>query len=163
VPRLRLTPQRPGCRTVPGMQPLGLIRTTIAGARRAVDVVLALPRIALALERIADAAEDVRRLADATPALEAIAALANEARRLLGDQARYDELRAAIAAIIRLGEAATTVGPLNDAVRQLNAAASALTTTVTPLQGASERLGSFFDQLPSTRPRRATDSEADLG
>jgi ABC-type transporter Mla subunit MlaD len=130
-----------------------LIRRVIAGTTKAIDVALALPRIALALERIADATDDVRRLADLSPAIETIGALASEARRLLGDPARYEELVAAVAAIIRLGEAAATIGPLGDAVRQLNSAAAALSTTVTPLQGASERLGRFVDRFPATKPR----------
>jgi hypothetical protein len=140
----------------------GLIGTAVAVAKRTIDVALALPRIALALERIADAADDVRRLADATPAIEAIAAIAHEARRMVGDPARLEELMAAITALIRLGEAAATVGPLGEAVRQLNAAATALTTTVTPLQGASERLGRFVDRLPNAKPRRPLDVEPDL-
>lgn len=128
---------------------------------RTVEVALALPRIALALERIADAADDVRRLADVTPAIEAIGALANEAKRMLGDPARYAEMAAAINAIIRLGEAATSIGPLGEAVRQLNTAAAALSTTVTPLQGASEVFGRWVDRLPSSRPRRDGGTEPD--
>jgi ABC-type transporter Mla subunit MlaD len=135
-----------------------LVRLAITSTMRAVDVALALPRIALALERIADAADDVRRLADVTPAIEAIGALASEARRLVGDPARFEDLGAAIAAIIRIGDMATTMGPLGDAVRQLNTAAAALTTTVTPLQGASERLGRLVDRLPAAaKPKRGTD------
>jgi len=95
-----------------------------------------------------------------TPAIEAIAALANEARRLLGDPARYEDLADAIAAIVRMGEMATTIGPLGDAVRQLNNAAAALSTTVTPLQGASERLGRFVDRLPGST-RRPIEVDAD--
>jgi hypothetical protein len=130
---------------------------------RTIDLALALPRIALALERLATTAEELRRLADVAPAIEAIGALANDARRLVGDPARYEELMAAVAAIIRLGEMATTVGPLGDAVRQLNAAAAALTNTVTPLQGASDLLGRFVDRLPaSSKPRRPIDVDADL-
>jgi ABC-type transporter Mla subunit MlaD len=140
----------------------GLIQTMVGASMRAVDVLLALPRIALALERIADAADDVRRLADVTPAIETIASLANEAKRLLADPARYEELMAAVAAIVRLGEAAATVGPLGEAVRQLNAAAASLTTTVSPLQGASERLGRFVDRLPTAKPRTPMDVEPDL-
>jgi hypothetical protein len=139
----------------------GAVRTMIAVAVRTVDVALALPRIALALERLADAADDVRRLADVTPAIEAIGAIANEAKRLVGDPERYQELMDAIAALIRLGEMAATMGPLGEAVRQLNTAAAALSTTVTPLQGASERLGRFVDRLPGT-VRRPTDIDADL-
>jgi hypothetical protein len=139
----------------------GLIRTTISVTVRVVDVALALPRIALALERIADATDDVRRLADATPAIEAIAAIANEAKRLIGDPDRYEEFLAAIAAITRIGELAATVGPLGEAVRQLNNAAAALSTTVTPLQGASERLGRFVDRLPGN-PKRGPEFGADL-
>jgi hypothetical protein len=56
---------------------------------------------------------------------------------------------------------AATMGPLGEAVRQLNTAAAALSTTVTPLQGASERLGRFVDRLPGT-VRRPTDIDADL-
>ncbi|MBV9487544.1 MAG: hypothetical protein JO246_16045 [Frankiaceae bacterium] len=138
-----------------------LIRGAVTAATRTVDVALALPRIALALERIADAADDVRRLADLTPAIEAIGALASEAKRLLGDPARYEELIAAINAIIRLGEAATTIGPLGDAVRQLNTAAAALSTTVTPLQGASEVFGRWVDRLPRSQPRREPGEDPD--
>lgn len=143
------------------MGPTALVRRVVTIGARTVDVALALPRIALALERIADATDDVRRLADVTPALETIGALAADAKRLIGDPARYEELLAALAAIIRLGEAAATIGPLGDAVRQLNSAAAALTTTVTPLQGASERLGRFVDRFPATKPRST--AEGDLG
>jgi ABC-type transporter Mla subunit MlaD len=138
-----------------------VIRRVVTLGTRTIDAALALPRIALALERIADATDDVRRLADVTPALETIGGLAADARRLLGDPARYEELLVALAAIVRLGEAAATIGPLGDAVRQLNTAAAALSTTVTPLQGASERLGRFVDRFPATKSRAATD--ADLG
>jgi hypothetical protein len=127
----------------------------VTATLRAVDVALALPRIAVALERLASTAEDLQRLADVSPAIDAIGALADDARRLLADPVRYEELGAAIAAISRIGDMATTIGPLGDAVRQLNGAAIALTTTVSPLQGASERLGRFVDRLPA-RPRSAT-------
>lgn len=130
-----------------------VIRRAVLISTRSFDAILALPRIARALERIADATDDVRRVADAAPNLETIGALAADARRLLGDPARSEELLAALAAIVRLGEAAATIGPLGDAVRQLNSAATALTTTVTPLQGASERLGRFVDRFPTTKPR----------
>jgi hypothetical protein len=128
---------------------------------RAVDVALALPRIAIALERLADATDDVRRLADATPAIEAVGALAAEARRLVADPARHEDLAAAIAAITRIGEMAAMMGPLGESIKALNTAAAALTTTVTPLQGASERLGRFVDRLPA-KPRRPLDLDGDL-
>jgi hypothetical protein len=57
---------------------------------------------------------------------------------------------------------AATMGPLGEAVKQLNAAAVSLTTTMTPLQGASERLGRFVDRLPAAKPRRPLDIDADL-
>jgi hypothetical protein len=131
-----------------------LPKLAVDAAFRAVDVALALPRIAVALERLASTAEDLQRLADVSPAIDAIGALADDVRRLLADPVRYEELGAAIAAISRIGDMATTIGPLGDAVRQLNGAAIALTTTVSPLQGASERLGRFVDRLPA-RPRPA--------
>jgi ABC-type transporter Mla subunit MlaD len=118
------------------------VRLGISTTMRAVDVALALPRIAIALERLADATDDVRRLAVADPA-------------------RQEDLLSAIAAITRIGDMAATIGPLGDAVKQLNTAASALTTTMTPLQGASERLGRFVDRLPA-KPRRTLDIDADL-
>jgi len=138
-----------------------VIRFGISTTMRAVDVALALPRIALALERLADATDDVRRLADATPAIEAIGALATDARRMVNDPARQADLAAAIASITRIGEMAATVGPLGEAISKLNASAAALTNTVTPLQGASELLGRFVDRLPA-KPRRAIDIDADL-
>jgi hypothetical protein len=137
------------------------VRLGISTTMRAVDVALALPRIAIALERLADATDDVRRLADAAPAVQALGALASDARRLVADPARQEDLLSAIAAITRIGDMAATIGPLGDAVKQLNTAASALTTTMTPLQGASERLGRFVDRLPA-KPRRTLDIDADL-
>jgi hypothetical protein len=136
-----------------------LVEVAVSTATKAVDVVLALPRIAIALERLANTAEDLQRLADVTPAIEAIGALAEDARRLLTDPGRAEELFDAIAAITRIGDMSTTLGPLGEAVRQLNTAASALTTTVSPLQGASERLGRLVDRLP-TKPRPAIDIDA---
>jgi hypothetical protein len=113
-----------------------------------VDAILALPRIALALERLADATDDLRRLADAAPSVEALAGLVEQARRMVSDPARHDELRAALAAIVQLGETAASIGPLAEAVRQLNAAAMTLTTTVAPLSGAGERIGRLVERLP---------------
>jgi hypothetical protein len=146
--------------TVWGMNLGSVVRLGINAATRTVDVALALPRIALALERLATTAEDLQRLADVAPAIDKIGALADDARRLVADPARYEELQGAIAAIIRIGEAASTLGPLGDAVKQLNIAAAALTTTVSPLQGASERLGRLVDRLP-TKPRPTLDLDAD--
>jgi hypothetical protein len=122
---------------------------------RTVEVALALPRIALALERLASTAEELRALTDVAPAIRAIGALANDARRLIGDQARYEELMAAVAAIIRLGDMATTVGPLGDAVKQLNLAATTLVNAVAPLQGAGDLLGRFVERMPVRPPRPA--------
>jgi hypothetical protein len=138
-----------------------VVEFAISSTTKAVDVVLALPRIAIALERLASTAEDLQRLADVTPAIEAIGALAEDARRLVADPVRTEELFAAIAAITRIGDMSTMLGPLGEAVKQLNTAASALTTTVSPLQGASERLGRLVDRLP-TKPRPAVDLDADL-
>jgi hypothetical protein len=140
-----------------------LVKLAVTGVTRTVEVALALPRIALALERLATTAEELRRLTDVAPAIEAIGALASDARRLVGDPARYEELMAAVAAITRLGEMAATMGPLGDAVRQLNSAAAALTSTVTPLQGASDLLGRFVDRIPARPPRpAAADVESTL-
>jgi hypothetical protein len=136
-----------------------LVEMAVATATTAVEVALSLPRIAIALERLATTAEDLQRLADVSPAIEAIGAVAEDARRLLGDPARIEELFEAVAAIVRIGDMSQTLGPLGDAVRQLNTAASALTTTVSPLQGASERLGRLVDRLP-TKPRPAIDIDA---
>jgi hypothetical protein len=143
------------------MGPGDVIRLGISTTMRAVDVALALPRIAIALERLADATDDVRRLADAAPAVQALGALATDARRLVADPTRQEDLLAAVAAITRIGDMAATIGPLGEAVKQLNTAASALTTTMTPLQGASERLGRLVDRLPA-KPRRILDVDADL-
>lgn len=121
----------------------------INAAKRTVDAAIALPRIARALERLADAADDLRKLADAAPAIEALSAMAADARRLMLDPARYEEFAAALAAIVRIGEAVATMGPLADAVKQLNAAAATLSTTVAPLSGASEFLGRFVGSRPT--------------
>jgi hypothetical protein len=136
-----------------------LVEMAVATATTAVEVALSLPRIAVALERLATTAEDLQRLADVSPAIEAIGAVAEDARRLLTDPARTEEIFEAVAAIVRIGDMSQMLGPLGDAVRQLNTAASALTTTVSPLQGASERLGRLVDRLP-TKPRPAFDVDA---
>jgi hypothetical protein len=143
------------------MTPGSLIRFGISTTTRAVEVALALPRIALALERLADTTDDIRRLADAAPAIEAIGALASDARRLLANPASHDDIAAAIAAINQIGQTAATIGPLSDAIKQLNIAATSLTTTVTPLQGMSERLGRFVDRLPA-KPRRPIEVDTEL-
>jgi hypothetical protein len=137
-----------------------IVRTASSAAARTVDVALSLPRIAVALERLASTAESLEGLVDAAPAIQSIGALAEDARRLLGDPQRADDVMAAIAAISRIGDLSTALGPLGDAVRQLNAAAGALMTTVSPLQGASERIGRFVDRLP-TKPRPAIDIDAE--
>src|SRR4051794_416546 len=54
--------------TAAGPRALGFLRTGVVTGvetvRRGADVALALPRIALALERLASSADDLRRLAD---------------------------------------------------------------------------------------------------
>lgn len=132
-----------------------LARLGITTVTRSVDVALALPRIALALERIADAADDLRRIADAAPAVKAIAGITEDVRRLLLDPRNQEDLVAARAAVMRLGEVTTTLRPLADAVAQLNAAVASLNTTVSPLQGASERLGRLVDRFPAKQTRPA--------
>src|SRR3954454_15704338 len=109
----------------------GLVRagvTTGAGAvRRGTEVALALPRIALALERLSDSADDLRRLADT----------GDEVRRLLQAASSDD-----------LVQARETLQRVADTVAQLNLAVASLNTTVSPLQGATERLGRLVDRLP---------------
>jgi hypothetical protein len=106
----------------------------MTAVRRTVDVAIALPRIAIALERLADSAEDLRDLAsDALPSVESLSTSAAELRRLLLDPERYAQFTAALAAIVRIGEAATTVGPIADAMR---------------FTGASEFLGRFVERRP---------------
>ena len=105
--------------------------------RRSVEIALALPRIALALERFAGATEELRRLADTS----------DEVRRFLASASGED-----------LTHARETLQRLADAVGQLNGVVASLNTTVSPLQGATERLGRFVDRLPQGR-RRVVDVE----
>ena len=112
------------------------LRTGITVSARAGEVALSLPRIALALERLADSADDLRRLADAS-----------------------DQLRSALSALDEndLAVARQSLQGLVDAVSQLNGVVTSLNTTISPLQGATDRLGRLVDRLPQGR-RRVIDS-----
>ena len=131
--------------TLDGTMPdvLGYLRTgVVVGAeatRRGVEVALALPRIAFALERLADSTGDLRRLADT----------GDELRRVLRSASGED--------VVHAREMLERVA---DAVAQLNLAVASLNTTVSPLQGATERLGRLVDRLPQ-RGRRVLDIEPD--
>jgi ABC-type transporter Mla subunit MlaD len=116
---------------------LSFVRGGLTAARRSVDVALSLPRIAVALDRLADAADDLRRLADT----------ADDARRMLATMSRDD-----------LTDAQETLRRLADTVANLNAVVASLNTTVSPLQGATERFGRLVDRLPQGR-RRVVDVE----
>lgn len=119
------------------MSALGsVLRTGITVSARAGEVALSLPRIALALERLADSADDLRRLADAS----------DDVRRALATLSEDD-----------VAVARQTVQALVDAVTQLNGVVSSLNTTISPLQGATDRLGRLVDRLPQGR-RRVIDS-----
>jgi ABC-type transporter Mla subunit MlaD len=124
---------------------IGYLRTgVLAGVgsiRRGTEIALALPRIALALERLAASTDDLRRLADT----------GDELRRLLRAASGDD-----------LVQARETLQRVADTVAQLNLAVASLNTTVSPLQGATERLGRLVDRLPQ-RNRRVLDVEADAG
>lgn len=124
---------------------LGTLRTGVVvgvgAVRRGTEVALALPRIALALERLADSADDLRRLADT----------GDELRRVLMAASGDD-----------LVQAREMLQRVADAVAQLNVAVASLNTTVSPLQGATERLGRLVDRLPQ-RGRRVLDVEPDVG
>ena len=112
------------------------LRAGITVSTRAGEVALSLPRIALALERLADSADDLRRLADAS-----------------------DDLRRALSALDEndLAVARQSLQGLVDAVSQLNGVVTSLNTTISPLQGATDRLGRLVDRLPQGR-RRVIDS-----
>jgi ABC-type transporter Mla subunit MlaD len=112
------------------------LRAGITVSTRAGEVALSLPRIALALERLADSADDLRRLADAS-----------------------DDVRRALAALSEddLAVARQSLHGLVDAVSQLNGVVTSLNTTISPLQGATDRLGRLVDRLPQGR-RRVIDS-----
>lgn len=114
-----------------------IARAASDATRRSVEIALALPRIALALERLAGATDDLRRLADTS----------DELRRFLASASGED-----------LMHARETLQRLADAVGQLNGVVASLNTTVSPLQGATERLGRLVDRLPQGR-RRVVDVE----
>jgi ABC-type transporter Mla subunit MlaD len=113
------------------------LRTGLTVSARAGEVALSLPRIALALERLADAADDLRRLADAS-----------------------DDVRRALSALSEddVAVARQSLQGLVDAVSQLNGVVTSLNTTISPLQGATDRLGRLVDRLPQGR-RRVIDSQ----
>lgn len=113
-----------------------LVRRGLEASREAAEVALALPRIALALERLADSRDDLRKLAAAS----------DDARRLLNTLTEDD-----------IAVARQTLQGLLDAVNQLNHVVGSLNTTISPLQGATDRLGRLVDRLPQGR-RRVIDS-----
>src|SRR6476619_1397310 len=119
----------------------GLLRTGVTTAQRGADAVLALPRIAVALERLAGSTDDLRRLADT----------GDELRRLLQSASAEDVVRAR-----------ETLDRVAETVTQLNLAVSSLNSTVSPLQGATERFGRLVDRLPQ-RPRRVFEVDPEVG
>jgi len=114
-----------------------VVRTGAVVTLRAGEVAMSLPRIALALERLADSADDLRRLADAS----------DDVRRALQSLEEDD-----------LVTARQTLQGLVEAVGQLNTVVGSLNTTISPLQGATDRLGRLVDRLPAGR-RRVIDAE----
>jgi hypothetical protein len=124
---------------------IGLLRSGILMGidtmRRGTEVALALPRIAVALERLSASTDDLPRLADT----------GDELRRLLRSASSED-----------IVQARETLQRVADTVAQLNLAVASLNTTVSPLQGATERLGRLVDRLPQ-RNRRVLDIDADAG
>ena len=119
---------------------VSLARSGVGVARRGADVALALPRIALALERLADSADDLRRIADT----------GDELRGLLKATSGSD-----------LKDAQETLRRVAETVSELNFAVASLNTTVSPLQGATERLGRLVDRLPAGR-RRVVDVDPEI-
>ena len=85
---------------------------------------------------VIDSADDIRRLADAS-----------------------DDVRRALSALDEndLAVARQSLQGLVDAVSQLNGVVTSLNTTISPLQGATDRLGRLVDRLPQGR-RRIIDS-----
>lgn len=117
---------------------LAPLRLGLTAASVTADAMVALPRIATSLEQLSAAVSDVRRL-------------------LADDNAR-DDVASLREALVRLSDAAGSIRPLADTVNQLSVAVASLDSTVSPLQGATERLGRLVDRLPSAR-RRAIDVE----
>src|SRR4051794_41810601 len=109
---------------------VSLARSGVGAARRGADVALALPRIAFALERLADSADDLRRIADT----------GDELRGLLRATSGTD-----------LKDAQETLRRVAETVAELHFAVSSLNTTGSPLQGATERPRRLVDPRP---PRR---------
>ena len=116
-----------------------VVRTGVDVTRRAGEAAAALPRIALALERLADSSDDLRKLAAAS----------DDIRRLINNLDDDD-----IAAVRQ------TLQQLVDVVSQLNSVVGSLNTTISPLQGATDRLGRLVDRLPASR-RRIVDAPPD--
>jgi ABC-type transporter Mla subunit MlaD len=112
------------------------VRTGVDVARRAGEAAAALPRIALALERLAASSDDLRKLAAAS----------DDVRRVLNSLSDDD------VAVVR-----EALQQLVDVVSQLNGVVGSLNTTISPLQGATDRLGRLVDRLPASR-RRVVDA-----
>jgi len=107
-----------------------VVRRGYAVTVRGAEVALSLPRIAIALERLADSSDEVRRF---LKALE------------------KDDIDVARETLERLA----------DAVSSLNLVVASLNSTISPLQGATERLGRFVDRIPVRGRGRVLDVPAD--
>ena len=132
-------PELPDTSAVTALVRLG-VSAGFGTARRGAEVALALPRIALALERLADTTDDLRRIADT----------GDELRRLLAAASSDD--------VIKMRD---TLQRVADTVAQLNLAVASLNSTVSPLAGATERLGRLVDRLPQRGGKRVLEVEAE--
>jgi uncharacterized protein YoxC len=118
-------------------------------ARRGAEVALALPRIALALERLADATDHLGTLAAASADVRKLADASDDLRRFVNALGKED-----------IDVARETLQRLADAVGSLNLVVASLNTTISPLQGATERLGRFVDRIPVRGRGRVVDVPA---
>lgn len=146
------------------------------------EVIRTLPRLVVAVERVAAVGPALDALSSASAHLERLAVLADRAVKLSDtEQVRVEVLRA-LAATTRIAAAASALDPLPEQVEELTRSIGTvadrlgevepdltalarmiaaldesirvLATAVAPLQGTSERLGRLVDRLPDRRRKQ---------
>jgi hypothetical protein len=116
-----------------------------------------LARVAPVVEDLHTLTRQAERLTAALPMLGTVQQALSAASPALFELARMgrslDDLAGARDALVRLAETSASMRPLADSVSDLHATVMALSGTITPLQGASERLGRLVERFPAGRRR----------
>jgi hypothetical protein len=116
------------------------------------SILLLLPRMVVATERLADLAPTLEALAAARPTLDELARSRDVLERLADARPALEELAAARPVLEQLALSADALDRLAETSGQIEKLANA--TVVAPLQGTAERVGRIVAGFPGN-PRRA--------